>query len=267
MFFFLDSMTTTSTSISENNSSILVAINKMCPAGYDYSDNDSKTVEKTPKVFYNIKLKSAIVVFDESPLERRFRRLKNKLKANIDVFYSFATFTINNINLERFDSNKEISRLMNCVQMYAKRHPPYEKIKYAWRVEFGKKTGRIHYHVMLSRFIPIEELYSAWDNGHIDIKKLDSKSKVLRYITKYFSKDLKPVDVKWKRENRLFGTSAHLKKYKSDWKFDKNPNLRYVGIMPVNPKKWTPEKAYQRCSKIIANLNIPPTYRLLSKKE
>lgn len=225
-----------------------------------------RDLQGSPKIFYNIRLKTAIVCFSESSIDRRFRRLKNKLKTNIDLFYSFATFTINDVNIEKFDSNKEISRLMNCVQMYAKRHPPYKKLKYAWRVEFGKEKGRIHYHVFLSRFFPIEELYSAWSNGYIDVKKIDSRKKAINYITKYFSKDKRPIVKGWKKTNRLFGTSVGMKKYVSEWKFDKNENLRYVGLMPMNPKKWDYDKAIERCSKIVENLNKEPTHILLMNK-
>jgi uncharacterized pyridoxal phosphate-containing UPF0001 family protein len=54
-----------------------------------------------------------------------------------------------------------------------------------------------------------------------------------------------------------------MKKYVSAWEFDKNENLRKVGLMKVNPKKWDYEKAFERCSKIVANLNKSPTDRLL----
>jgi hypothetical protein len=228
------------------------------------SINVAEQLQGSPKIFFNRKLKTAICCFNESSIERRFRRLRNKLKANISKFYSFATFTISDVNLDKFDSNKEISRIMNLIQMHAKRKPPYEKLHYAWRVEFGKLSNRIHYHIFLSRFFPITELYSIWTNGYIDIKKIDSRKKALNYITKYFSKDLKPIDSKWSKANRLFGTSTKMDKYISDWKFDKNENLRYMGLVAINPKRWTYEKALE-CSIIIANLNKPLVYNLLSK--
>jgi hypothetical protein len=146
--------------------------------------------------------------------------------------------------------------------MYAKRHYS-EKLKYAWRVEFGKLNNRIHYHILLSRFFPIEEMYKIWNNGHIDVKKMDSKKKILNYITKYFSKQKKANPLGWKKTNRLFGTSTNMKKYVSPWEFDKNENLRKVGLMKVNPKKWDYEKAFERCSKIVEKLNKPTTDRLL----
>lgn len=237
------------------------------PPDLNNSINVANELSGTPKIFINKKLKTAFVGFNETPVERRFRRLKNKLKANIELFYSFTTFTIDDVHLDKFDSNKEIHRIMNNLQMYAKRHPPYEKLAYAWRVEFGKLNNRIHYHVFLSRYIPIKILYSIWRNGYIDIKKIDSRKKALNYITKYFSKDLKPVHKDWKQSNRLFGTSIGMKKYVSSWEFDKNEKLRYVGLCPIIKNRWDFDHAIDRCSKIIANLNMEPTYRLLSKKE
>lgn len=229
---------------------------------YNSSISVVNELQGAPKIFFSKKYKTAIVCFNESPLERRFRRLKNKLKANLDSFYSFTTLTINNINIEKFDSNKEIHRFMNRVQIYAKRHYS-EKLVYAWRVEFGKKKNRIHYHILLSRFFPIEEMYKIWNNGHIDVKKMDSHKKILNYITKYFSKNKKANPLGWKQSNRLFGTSTKMKKYVSAWEFDKNENLRKVGICAVVPNKWDYEKAFERCSKIVENLNREPTDRLL----
>lgn len=255
-------MTTTSTT--KNSTGIFVL-----DVGLEELNNSimiANELQGSPKIFYSTKLKTAIVCYNESSIERRFRRLKNKLKTNIDLFYSFITLTINDVNLEKFDSNKEISRFMNRIQMYAKRHYSV-KLKYAWRVEFGKEKGRIHYHILLSRFFPIEELYNCWGNGYIDVKKMDSKKKILNYITKYFSKSQKANPMGWKKTNRLFGTSTGMKKYISEWKFDKNENLRYMGLVAINPKKWDFEKAIERCSKIVENLNKPLTFRLIKDNE
>jgi hypothetical protein len=96
---------------------------------------------------------------------------------------------------------------------------------------------------------------------------MDSKKKILNYITKYFSKSQKANPMGWKKTNRLFGTSTGMKKYISEWKFDKNENLRYMGLVAINPKKWDFEKAIERCSKIVENLNKPLTFRLIKDNE
>lgn len=67
-------------------------------------------------------------------------------------------------------------------------------LRYCISYEWGSKTGRFHYHVILFDFPFVDKavLEEKWSNGFINIKKIDNKTtyNVGAYVAKYMAKDM-----------------------------------------------------------------------------
>lgn len=64
-----------------------------------------------------------------------------------------------------------------------------EPTKYIYSVEVGSRTGRIHFHLILSGGLKIKDIQQVWGKGYVDrVKPLMFDETGVRGIAKYFCK-------------------------------------------------------------------------------
>lgn len=117
-------------------------------------------------------------------------RLHQELKASKSA--KFITLTYDEDNIPYNEETGEITLIKKDVQNFIKQYRKKEvrlknNIRYFLTGEYGGKTDRPHYHIIMfnltvDKKMPIR-LQSSWKKGHIDIGDVNSAS--IHYITKY----------------------------------------------------------------------------------
>jgi hypothetical protein len=170
------------------------------------------------------KTRSRIVVVDEKSLEKkkesrkhsmlrarsRLRRLVNSNawfwnKPDKRPFLPiFVTLTFREDIRDPKVANRIFSKFVKRLN-YATDKGKKTTLKYVVVTEFQdfSRGGVIHYHVIFFNlaFIWKDDLFAIWDNGIVDIKKIQHVKNVGAYITKYMSKHFE--------DNRLDGKKRY----------------------------------------------------------
>jgi hypothetical protein len=163
----------------------------------------------------------------EDAEQRSLLRFRRKIMYNFNVgnvkLRSFWTLTFDE---EHIDNAKQIRKFFNRMKTYyrKKAHERGEKLlfSYFWRMEYGEKTGRKHFHFMTSApYLPYNLVLKWWGQGKVWYKKMDNSKKVVSYITKYTTKVGKTRPLT--STERRFGCSRDFKKVPSTGKY------RYLG--------------------------------------
>ncbi len=118
------------------------------------------------------------------------------------------------------DFQKFVKRLRKHLKYY-KLLPEGEKLKYILTSEYGKKKGRIHYHIIFIN-LPLSDIHywnkaqavykspalsSLWGNGYVDIRNANFET--IHYCLKYLAKDSFTPEIqntlnqKWKNKRRF----------------------------------------------------------------
>lgn len=126
----------------------------------------------------------------------------------------------------------EIKDVKDCNKAYKafvrKLKKTYPNIKYLSVVEFQDKNdrGAVHYHMLCNLpYISKKELSDIWDNGYVQINRINKVDNLGAYIVKYMNKDMD--------DKRLQGLKAY--------------NCSQGLQKPVELKSWyTPDHALMR---------------------
>lgn len=149
--------------------------------------------------------------------------IKNKLPQRKMVFLTLT------LPSKQTHSDKEIKR--ECLNKFLISLTKTGKIdSYFWRAE-AQKNGNIHFHLLIDKYLPKEELQKHWNNclislGYIDefekkfshrnpptthIEQIPSNQTIIEYVIKYVGKS----ESDRKIEGRIWGMSDKLRELKS----------------------------------------------------
>lgn len=157
------------------------------PDIYDSSLEDMFKVYEHKETGYRI----AFPYANDTPEARSMRRLRRRIKhAALHVNYNrFVTLTYRNDALPV--QTAHVSKTMHRMRTYyAKMYKGDKKFfPYFYKLEFGEKNGRPHWHVLIkSEFIPEDRMNKWWSHGYHDIERIDDTAKAVVYVTKYMCK-------------------------------------------------------------------------------
>lgn len=63
------------------------------------------------------------------------------------------------------------------------------ELKYIWVMEYGKRGGRVHFHLILSGGAGRDELEQLWGHGYANSKRLQFEDNGLTALARYITKD------------------------------------------------------------------------------
>lgn len=119
--------------------------------------------------------------------ERKLIRLLNtnftKNDIRFDLTYSDEFYPESNQ-----DAQRELQNFLRRVKRYRKKHNLPE-LKYVAVTEIGKKTARVHHHIVMSGGIDINTLAEIWGRGYTTAKPLQFNEHGIVGIAKYLVKE------------------------------------------------------------------------------
>lgn len=136
----------------------------------------------------------------------------------------FVTLTYDNDHVQ-LSSNRFATLVKEHLVLYMKRLRYYnegKKLYYFACGEYGGKTFRPHYHIIVCNVDDPTIFQRAWDKGHVDVGNVTSKSCI--YVTKYMVKD--PKVGKHYRDDRIKEFRVISKQLGKSYISDKS-NIRY----------------------------------------
>lgn len=123
----------------------------------------------------------------EIPQARSLLRLRRKSIANAHRFYAFLTITFDDDGLEMLDKKYASQWIRDRIRVAKKQK--WFKAEYLWRFELGGESARPHFHMIIDRFVPCENLYKMFAKcGYIQIENIEEPEKASQYISKYICK-------------------------------------------------------------------------------
>ena len=145
---------------------------------------------------------------------RSARRLRHLIRNSEDIWKAFVTLTYP----AGYPSNGRETKLhLNAFLQFLRR----KGIKSVWVLEFQSR-GAPHYHVLVSEFVPKEEIAERWykivgsgDEKHLragtGIGAIRSKEQLYGYLSNYIKKlDQKTPPVEFEDVGRFWGASRNL---------------------------------------------------------
>ena len=154
--------------------------------------------------------RSKIITFSK----RSAKRLRFTVRNSENLWKVFVTLTYP----DAFPCDgRETKKHLNTFLQYLRR----KNIKFTWVLEFQSR-GAPHYHVIISDFIPKEELSSVWykivnsgDEKHLQagtrIESINSKAHLYGYLSNYINKlDQKTPPVGFEKVGRFWGASRNI---------------------------------------------------------
>lgn len=160
-----------------------------------------------PKFTKGAQRRSKIVKFSK----RSARRLRFVIRNSENLWKAFVTLTYP----ENFPSNgRQTKKHLNAFLQYLRR----KDIKFTWVLEFQLR-GAPHYHIIVSDFIPKNELSRVWyrivesgDEKHLragtGIEAIKSKGHLYGYLSNYIKKlDQKTPPEGFEKVGRFWGAS------------------------------------------------------------
>ena len=90
---------------------------------------------------------------------------------------------------EPADAERAKKDIQNFLKKLKRRYTAKGKVlKYIWVCECGKKSGRIHFHVLLSEGVSRDEIESLWAFGYANTKRLHFNENGLAGLSTYITK-------------------------------------------------------------------------------
>lgn len=86
------------------------------------------------------------------------------------------------------DAQKQMQNFLRRIKRYRKKHN-LPDLKYVAVTEIGKKTARIHHHIVMSGGVDITTLAEIWGKGYTTAKPLQFNEHGIVGIAKYLVKD------------------------------------------------------------------------------
>lgn len=143
-------------------------------------------------------------------------RSKNKIRDKIESLYNATPsteFTFLTLTFINDVTDKDAQKCLNKFLTVCRKR--WGKFMYLWVAERQKETGRIHFHLITNKRLPIVYFNSLWClqqyNSGLSLPVLSKSDFMLYYHTNKVQKVLNPVDVR--RVDSLSGLSLYLTKY------------------------------------------------------
>ena len=241
--------------------------NALKPIDKDSSDSNKSTVcpkcaglyliNKDSGEMINAKCKSYSCSHCGDAQQKRLYVFLKKYISTWDYVRMF-TFTFRSSAVEKHSGH---SLVLKCSEVwrrfiiYVRRCTDFSKstkdFRYVRVTEFHK-SGLIHYHVCIDRFLPIRQLNYYWNlainqvfgtqnvNGNIDISKwVLNANRASKYIAKYVTKGAQTVTDKGKfrRWSKNKKGSIFPPKQKSNWSFYNTRSFDLEGLSITSQKK------------------------------
>ncbi len=119
--------------------------------------------------------------------ERKLIRLLNTNFTKRDIRFDL-TYSDENYPDTPQDAQRELQNFLRRVKRYRKRHEMPD-LKYVAVTEIGKRTARVHHHIVMSGGIDINTLADIWGRGYTTAKPLQFNEHGIVGIAKYLIKD------------------------------------------------------------------------------
>lgn len=119
--------------------------------------------------------------------ERKLIRLLNTNFTKKDIRFDLTYDNDNYPSLPK-DAQREMQNFIRRVKRYRKKQGLPE-LKYVAVTEIGKKSGRLHHHIVMSGGIDIIDLAEIWGKGYTTAKPLQFDKYGIVGIAKYLIKE------------------------------------------------------------------------------
>lgn len=119
--------------------------------------------------------------------ERKLIRLLNTNFTKKDIRFDL-TYDNDNYPSSPKDAQREMQNFIRRVKRYRKKQGLPE-LKYVAVTEIGKKSGRLHHHIVMSGGIDITDLAEIWGKGYTTAKPLQFDEYGIVGIAKYLIKE------------------------------------------------------------------------------
>lgn len=152
-------------------------------------------------------------------------RIKRLINANFDHSSIMATFTFRENLQDIPQANKLYKEFIQRL-----RYTKGKDFKYLAIIEFQER-GAIHYHTLINlKYIPQQELITIWQNGGVDVRKVEKVDNLGAYLSIYLTKE---------NSERLMGKKAYL----SSRNLDK-PETYYTDSIELDELTLVYQKRY-----------------------
>ena len=109
-------------------------------------------------------------------------RLKEELKNSTSGHFVTLTYEEENLPFGQFVNTLDKRDLQLFIKRLRK-HDKTNQIRYYAVGEYGTKTQRAHYHLLIFNLSEVENIHKAWKLGHIKVSQINGKC--IHYVTKY----------------------------------------------------------------------------------
>ncbi len=119
--------------------------------------------------------------------ERKLIRLLNTNFTSRDIRFDL-TYNADHLPESPEDAQREMQNFLRRVKRFRKKQGLPE-LKYVAVTEVGKRTGRIHHHIIMSGGVDVSDLSALWGRGYTTVKPLMFDDTGIVGIAKYFVKE------------------------------------------------------------------------------
>lgn len=153
-------------------------------------------------VYKNKKTKEYIYYpdfFELTSIKRRSIRIRQKILFNSKLASKFITLTYDDVHLHSEYKN-DINLFIKRLKYYLAKNREIEysginkNLEYCWKFEtnsIGKREFNPHFHLITNiiTFLPQELIQETWGKGFIHVNQIENKKELVKYVSKYMSKD------------------------------------------------------------------------------
>lgn len=204
-------------------------------------------------------------------------RIEEELKISKTAHFLTLTYENDKIPVTPFG---EITLDYRDIQLFIKKlrkRQPETKIRYFCAGEYGEKTERPHYHIIIFNVLDVNNFAACWTNGFVHVGTVQSES--IFYTLKYSLKRA----TKWKKrqeDDRLpekaicsqkLGISFLTEKMVKYFKDDPSRNVTMLGNIKLplpryyRDKIFTNSEKLQRSKKLLSNEKLQQKAEFRSK--
>lgn len=145
---------------------------------YKYQRSRSKKAKPTSEVQKKLNQRNA---------ERKLIRLLNTNFTEHDIRFDL-TYDKDHCPSSPEEAQKECQKFLRRVK-YARSKSGLPALKYVFVTEVGKRSGRLHHHIVMSGGMDINELADIWGRGYTSAKPLQFNEQGITGIAMYLVKE------------------------------------------------------------------------------
>lgn len=161
-----------------------------------------------------------------------------------NTFMYFITFTYDNAHIE--DNNLDYRHIQLFMKKLRKNYPN-DKLKYLCVGEYGFKTGRKHFHMIIFGFknkVNYKLLHQLWQYGNIDVDLVRNYS-AISYLLKYAFKDYKISKKEYLADGRTPPLFRCSKSFGKEYAVDNLDQMMKDGFISHNNYKYRIPRYYR----------------------